>query len=127
MATLRFDQPTFGVVQSRETAGRLQLNGHLLAKHFYGDVASGCAANVEPLHQSANSCYELRTCASRLFLKLDWACAADPFRWAAACVPKDSNLVDPASSHTLVSKIKPCMSKYKQLYCETANGSLYQL
>ena len=28
---------------------------------------------------------------------------------------KDINLVDPASSHTLVSKIKPCMSKYKQL------------
>ena len=28
---------------------------------------------------------------------------------------KDSNLVDPASSHTLVSKIKPCMSKYKRL------------
>ena len=25
-----------------------------------------------------------------------------------------SNLVDPASSHMLVSKIKPCMSKYKQ-------------
>ena len=24
----------------------------------------------------------------------------------------------------LVSKIKPCMSKYKQLYRETANGSL---
>ena len=29
---------------------------------------------------------------------------------------KESNLVDSASSHTLVSKIKPCMSKYKQLY-----------
>ena len=29
---------------------------------------------------------------------------------------KDSNLVDSASSHTLVSKIKPCMSKYKRLY-----------
>ena len=28
----------------------------------------------------------------------------------------DSNLVDPASSHTLVSKIKPCMCKYKQIY-----------
>ena len=28
----------------------------------------------------------------------------------------DSNLVDSASSHTLVSKIKPCMSKYKQVY-----------
>lgn len=25
---------------------------------------------------------------------------------------EDINLVDPASSHTLVSKIKPCMSKY---------------
>ena len=39
----------------------------------------------------------------------------------------DSNLVDPASSHMLVSKIKPCMSKYKHLYGETANGSLNQL
>jgi hypothetical protein len=28
---------------------------------------------------------------------------------------KDSYLVDPASSHMLVSKIKPCMSKYKQI------------
>ena len=28
---------------------------------------------------------------------------------------KDSYLVDPASSHMLVSKIKPCMSKYKLL------------
>ena len=26
---------------------------------------------------------------------------------------KDTNLVDPASSHTLVSKIKPCMCKCK--------------
>ena len=41
---------------------------------------------------------------------------------------RNSNLVDPASSHMLVSKIKPCMSKYKQLCtCETANGSLNQL
>jgi hypothetical protein len=36
-------------------------------------------------------------------------------RSAAAIQPVGtSNLVDPASSHTLVSKIKPCMSKYKQ-------------
>ena len=35
-----------------------------------------------------------------------------------------SYLVDPASSHMLVSKIKPCMSKYKLLQSETANGSL---
>ena len=31
------------------------------------------------------------------------------------CLQK-SYLVDPASSHMLVSKIKPCMSKYKHLY-----------
>ena len=37
------------------------------------------------------------------------------------------NLVDPASSHMLVSKIKPCMSQYKLLNGETANGSLKQL
>ena len=29
---------------------------------------------------------------------------------------KESNLVDSASSHTLVSKVKPCMSKYKRFY-----------
>ena len=40
---------------------------------------------------------------------------------------KYSYLVDPASSHMLVSKIKPCMSKYIPLHGETANGSLNQL
>jgi hypothetical protein len=38
-----------------------------------------------------------------------------------------NNLVDPASSHMLVSKIKPCKSKYKLLYGKTANSSLQQL
>ena len=33
----------------------------------------------------------------------------------AAVLLYDSYLVDPASSHMLVSKIKPCMSKYKRL------------
>ena len=37
------------------------------------------------------------------------------------------NLVDPASSHMLVSKVKPCMSQYECFYSETANGSLNQL
>ena len=37
-----------------------------------------------------------------------------------------SYLVDPASSHMLVSKIKPCMSKYELRHSETANGSLDQ-
>ena len=37
-------------------------------------------------------------------------------------------LVDPASSHMLCSRIKPCMSKYEYvLYYETADSSLYQL
>ena len=38
-----------------------------------------------------------------------------------------SNLVDPASSHMLVSKIKPCMSQYKLQHGKTVNGSLKQL
>ena len=33
-------------------------------------------------------------------------------RWGAKL--EDSNLVDPASSHMLVSKTKPCMSKFKR-------------
>ena len=45
------------------------------------------------------------------------------------CLRQDEvhNLVDPASSHMLVLKIKPCMSQYKFFYGETANGSLKQL
>ena len=39
-------------------------------------------------------------------------------------VGQRSYLVDPASSHMLVSKIKPCMSKHKLLHSEAANGSL---
>lgn len=34
---------------------------------------------------------------------------------AFGAVERNSYLVDPASSHMLVSKIKPCMSKYKQI------------
>ena len=37
------------------------------------------------------------------------------------------NLVDPASSHMLVSKIKPCMCVYKPVHSETADCSLNQL
>ena len=59
---------------------------------------------------------------SKLLGVLSQASQASPQRLA-----HDSYLVDSASSHMLVSKIKPCMSKYKQLYGETANGSLYKL
>ena len=39
---------------------------------------------------------------------------------SGAKVPRDlylRNLVDPASSHMLVSKIKPCMSQYQHYHC----------
>ena len=39
----------------------------------------------------------------------------------------DRYLVDPASSHMLVSKIKPCMSKHNPLNGKAAHGSLQQL
>ena len=39
--------------------------------------------------------------------------SAQQFPAALLCDPKERYLVDPASSHMLVSKIKPCMSKYK--------------
>ena len=35
-------------------------------------------------------------------------------------------LVDPASGHMLVSKIKPCMSKHEPINGEAANSSLQQ-
>ena len=35
---------------------------------------------------------------------------------AARVVIEECYLVDPASSHMVVSEIKPCMCKYKQIY-----------
>ena len=59
---------------------------------------------IVPVLTSVSSQYEDTVLALRLFLlKSCWG-------W------QKSYLVDPASSHMLVSKIKPCMSKYKQLY-----------
>ena len=47
-------------------------------------------------------------CYLQLFLALKQVC------WTVVKqFNKDSYLVDSASSHMLVSKIKPCMSKYK--------------
>ena len=42
-----------------------------------------------------------------------WCLGAGRLPYASAAW-SSSYLVDPASSHMLVSKIKPCMSKYKQ-------------
>ena len=63
----------------------------------------------------------LATLGVGMSLRLDARGVPYPRLWLV------TNLVDPASSHMLVSKIKPCMSQYKLLYGETANGSLKQL
>ena len=49
-----------------------------------------------------------RECINLCFLPGVCTCLRDDFS-------DGSYLVDPASSHMLVSKIKPCMSKYKQI------------
>jgi hypothetical protein len=46
----------------------------------------------------------------RLMLLVGYLCDPGASAWS-----NGSYLVDPASSHMLVSKIKPCMSKYKLL------------
>jgi hypothetical protein len=51
-------------------------------------------------------------------LRAAWAAVIGP-QWVpdedSGVLREGSYLVDPASSHMLVSKIKPCMSKYKLL------------
>ena len=67
-----------------------------------------------------------------VFFNEQFLLRAGSLQWVAVSCPCRAqrfrtNLVDPASSHMLVSKIKPCMSQYKFVYGETANGSLKQL
>ena len=65
---------------------------------------------------------KVRPAAGRLSLSVNRS-----NRDCVLCCGGSGNLVDPASSHMLVSKIKPCMSQYELLHGETANGSLKQL
>ena len=58
---------------------------------------------------------------------LEFSCWLAPSPGPRSDEQRISYLVDPASSHMLVSKIKPCMSKYRPKQGETANGSLNQL
>ena len=51
-----------------------------------------------------------------------------PRSWGVTVQAQSCNLVDPASSHMLVSKIKPCMSKYKLIHAKSPNfwkGCIY--
>ena len=77
------------------------------------------------LGPSGACCIEI--CGVSVLLPWELACACQLGLLLMQCEAHCSNLVDPASSHMLVSKIKPCMSQYKLLYGETANGSLKQL
>ena len=45
-----------------------------------------------------------------------WRKGSENLVGGAVFMERNSYLVDPASSHMLVSKIKPCMCKYK-LFC----------
>ena len=63
------------------------------------------------------SLHLLPACYATGLLLLPWAVPtflADLCRLDRHVLPS-SYLVDPASSHMLVSKIKPCMSKYKPI------------
>ena len=72
---------------------------------------------IDTLPWSARSLLGLRVVLGLVFGTRFW-CARCPLGLrvpSGLVLGKYSNLVDSASSHTLVSKIKPCMSKYKSL------------
>ena len=50
------------------------------------------------------------------FCLYDVVCCWLVCQYGTVCPGDFGYLVDPASSHMLVSKIKPCMSKYKHFY-----------
>ena len=68
---------------------------------------SGCCARPEPKSRKSRRLTD-RSIAKRRATAVLQRKAMGPPAWRY--------LVDPASSHMLVSKIKPCMSKYKLLY-----------
>jgi hypothetical protein len=103
------------VVSVRSRARTQQAPASLVPKAYKSWPASRV-----PTRRAGLNCAETGACADSL------ATLLAPAGWRLR-PPQDSYLVDSASSHMLVSKIKPCMSKYKQTYCETANGSLNQL
>ena len=89
-------------------------------------VAARSRRSVSLLQSDWQTTLLLTYCDQRHLVRLDaWSCRF-VLASAARAALYGSYLVDPASSHMLVSKIKPCMSKYKPLHGETANGSLNQ-
>ena len=92
-----------------------------------GGRASG--SSLLGARRQASSCLKLLVCERNSVLFTEGCvrgCECESVRGAVRGW-EGSYLVDPASSHVLVSKIKPCMSKYTPLYGETATGSLNQI
>ena len=86
----------------------------LARKYIYGREI--CQLSLGPLSLETWRSVGCRNLHVRLFgsllLQLDiWVLR--PSKVAGLSHVSDSYLVDDASSHMLVSKIKPCMSKYK--------------
>ena len=118
----------FSAAQPRRPAGCLRGRGALSLSPWRFSLSLSLAGGVR--------------CAGRPRVLLRTWFLSDACGLAVPCVPVlageegESNgsssssissiLVDPASSHMLVSKIKPCMSKFTPSYGETANGSLNQ-
>ncbi len=72
----------------------------------------------KPQHSCTYGSAEVKTCYGHNLLHSrasapGWQVGAEPKN--SSSFVQDSYLVDPASSHMLVSKIKPCMSKYKKI------------
>jgi hypothetical protein len=91
----------------------------LLALSLASTFFLHCASGIGKLHKVANGKQFLVNelpvgngiFSRRKSLVPTVVASSDP----RAATKESSYLVDPASSHMLVSKIKPCMSKYKQV------------
>ena len=91
----------------------------------FAAVLRGCAWTLDLGSLAVSANFNPQRWAHRsVFLGVDLGASA--LFCLSICLGNDSYLVDPASSHMLVSKIKPCMSKFTPSYGETANGSLNQ-
>ena len=92
-----------------------------LTKRFRDEMSSADVGSASNMLQICKFMFSDET------VMLDVLHRCFPYRcFAARFVCSSINLVDPASSHMLVSKIKPCMSQYQLLHGNTANGSLKQ-
>ena len=93
-----------------------------LTKRFRDEMSSADVGSASNMLRICKFMFSYET------VMLDVSHRCFPYRcFAARFVCSSINLVDPASSHMLVSKIKPCMSQYQLLHGNTANGSLKQL